>query len=74
MRFTCFNHLPWLLFLLPAYPVVRQSRPDAGGTSGTVPSVGTPAAAPRPDAAVAPSRGAVVAGHPPAGSGLRAAY
>jgi outer membrane protein OmpA-like peptidoglycan-associated protein len=74
MRFTCFNHLPWLLFLLPAYPVVGQSRLNAGGTSGTVPGIGTPAAAPRPDVPVAPSRGAVVAGHPPAGSGLRAAY
>ena len=73
-RFTRFNHLPWLLVVLPAYPVVGQSLPNAGGPIGTVPGFGTPAASPRPDVAVAPGRGTMGAGHPSAGIGLRAAY
>jgi peptidoglycan-binding protein ArfA len=74
MRLSCFNHLPWLLLLLPAYPVVGQNRPNAGGAIGIMPGTGAPTAATRPDVAVAPSRGTVVVGHPPAGTGLQATY
>jgi outer membrane protein OmpA-like peptidoglycan-associated protein len=74
MRFSYFN-LPWPVLLLPIYSVVGQGRPNAGGTIGIVPSTGgAPTTPTRPDVAVAPSRGAAVAGHPPAGAGLRAAY
>jgi len=74
MRLVCLNHLLRLLLLLPAYPVVGQGRPSAGGAIGIVPGTGGPTTAARPDVAVAPSRGVVVAGHPPAGTGLQAAY
>ncbi|RZL13210.1 MAG: hypothetical protein EOO62_08815 [Hymenobacter sp.] len=74
MRRIYFKHLPWLLLLLPAYPVVGQSRPNGGGAIGIVPGTGAPTTSTQPDVVVAPSQGVVVAGHPPAGTGLRATY
>jgi hypothetical protein len=74
LHLRCFNHLPWLLLVLPAYPVVGQSRSSAAGAIGIVPGTGAPTAATRPDVAVAPSKGVGVAGHPPAGTGLQAVY
>ena len=73
MRLSSLNHLPGLLLLL-AYPVVGQSQPTRGGAIGIVPGQGASTASGRPDVAVAPSRGVVVAGRPPAGTGLRATY
>ena len=74
MRFTCLNYLPGLVFLLLACPIAGQSQPNRGGTIGIVPGTGAPTASGQPDVPVAPSRGVVVAGHPPAGTGLRATY
>lgn len=74
MRLACFSRLPGLLLLLLVHPVVGQGQPGRGGTIGIVPGAGTPTASGRPDVAVAPSRGVVVTGRPPAGTGLRAAY
>lgn len=74
MRFNYLNHLPSLLFLLLACPIAGRSQPNGGGAIGIVPGAGAPTASSQPDIVVAPSRGVIVAGHLPAGTGLRAAY
>ena len=74
MHFTCFNRVAGLLALLLTSPVAGQSQPNRGGAIGIVPGAGGAAASGQPDVPVNPSRGVVVVGHPPDGTGLRATY